>query len=1032
MCTVSEPSYLHLVKAFYICLKTEEDGSLTSTVKGTSIHITYDLLERLFGMSIVGHSLVESMGIHAKGLGIIETEYKLRDGKIDINQFNAFNRILHFIVCQILVPRTATFSSCTKGDADVMFWAIQKQEINMAQVIIERMKSATKAIWDRKNKLAVSLPYAHLLTRIFNHLDIDLKGELMEKMGQPIKSRNLKKSGFSLIGNVWTKTSVAESEAIIGEVLEDPPVQEEEAAVREEKPPVPERRIEDIALEHIEPIGQSIEEIVPPTGLDCTVQMAVKTWTPTHSGRPPPGHQPPVGGQTIDVNCAVDYNRQVIAEGAALFEGKVEHTHIEETPNVSVVEAALKESHEDTVAEVVAPGHTKDVHMVDAPAQGEPEVQVEPEIYGETNVSAPADQFQEGLVEDTSDDNVEPVVGSGSRSKGVASKVPLLTRKAHHRSRKKKIHVHIKPVIARLNAHGEILCSLQSDISSIFISQSTGAKEIGAVKNELQEMRSELGSLKKLVTDLSDFVRVHLSAPVPPAPTQSVPEVVGPSGPLVTESEPPGPSLEESGTSVQMESVVGPTGPQVSVEEVVVPPGPSESPNLQTPAPSSPPTSFTAPPAPENFKKPLPKHISSPTPFTTATSSSPSPSSSIPHSTSEAPPASSSSAGPSSAGPSSAGPSTQPPTLTFASFHLPTPPSFITIILEAASVIPHSVHDIKDEFEEAILCTVLAVSTHIHKTDSQPSSNLASKKRKTSSALVFPSNQTLFPPLWYSLSVVNKRRTRYAEYLQKCTFATTFGLPYLNLSEHLNIILPTSGLPKAEQAKILSTAESKTEDQWARANKALYRKFEVARINIFPPKDHPLTLSEWFVCQHRDSWGPFIQKEIKFIRQFQMYQDYCFVNRLPEVQLGQFRGAIALLHTENPANTPLQVDFATLKIPEIAFLPKLHFLFMESEDLLDHKLHYLLSIDKFLQHANFGTAGPYKSSLSNQEYTSFLEDQRLLYIKRLSPEMGPSYNISWGVFRNLFEEQEVRAWQIITRHASRLSPAFYMPTPSNE
>ncbi|MQM13582.1 hypothetical protein Taro_046507 [Colocasia esculenta] len=237
-------------------------------------------------------------------------------------------------------------------------------------------------------------------------------------------------------------------------------------------------------------------------------------------------------------------------------------------------------------------------------------------------------------------------------------------------------------------------------------------------------MRSELGSLKKLVTDLSDFVRVQLSAPVPPAPTQSVPEVVGPSGQSVAESGPPRPSLEESGPSgpsVQMESVTGPTGPQVSVEEAVVPPEPSESPNLQTPAPSSQPTSFTAPPAPENFKKPLPKHISSPTPFTTATSS--------------APPASSSSTGPSSVGPSSAGPSTQPPTSTFASFHLPTPPSFITIIPEAASVIPHSVHDIKDEFEEAILRTVLVVSAHIHRTDSQPSSSPASKKRKSSSAL---------------------------------------------------------------------------------------------------------------------------------------------------------------------------------------------------------------------------------------------------------------------------------------------------------
>ncbi|MQL94737.1 hypothetical protein Taro_027394 [Colocasia esculenta] len=211
MVTVSEPDYPDLAKAFYTCLKTEEDGSLSSTVKGTSIHITYDLLERLFGVSTVGHSGVDSIDIHAKGLSIIGTEYRLKDGKIDINQLNAFNRILHFIV------------------------------------IIERMKSATEMIWDKKNKLAVFLPYAHLLTRIYKDYEIDLKGEVMEKMGQPIRSINIKKSGFSLVGNVWTKTSVAEGEAIIGDAPEFPSVQEEEAVVRIEEPDAVARRIEEIA-----------------------------------------------------------------------------------------------------------------------------------------------------------------------------------------------------------------------------------------------------------------------------------------------------------------------------------------------------------------------------------------------------------------------------------------------------------------------------------------------------------------------------------------------------------------------------------------------------------------------------------------------------------------------------------------------------------------------------------------------------------------------------------------------------------------
>ncbi|MQM04059.1 hypothetical protein Taro_036852 [Colocasia esculenta] len=73
--TVSETSYPDLVKAFYTCLKVKEDGSLSSSVKGTPIHITYDLLESLFGVSTVSRSGVDSVDIQAKGLGIIGAKY---------------------------------------------------------------------------------------------------------------------------------------------------------------------------------------------------------------------------------------------------------------------------------------------------------------------------------------------------------------------------------------------------------------------------------------------------------------------------------------------------------------------------------------------------------------------------------------------------------------------------------------------------------------------------------------------------------------------------------------------------------------------------------------------------------------------------------------------------------------------------------------------------------------------------------------------------------------------------------------------
>ncbi|MQM16877.1 hypothetical protein Taro_049837 [Colocasia esculenta] len=141
--TLSDVSHPDLVKAFYVCLKTEEDETLTSMVKGTQIRITRELLASLFEVSTSGRSGVYTVDTHVKGLGIIGPEYRLKDGKLDINQLSTFNRLLHFIICQIIVPRSATFSSCTKVDSDLMFWAIQNQEINTAELIIERMRRKT-------------------------------------------------------------------------------------------------------------------------------------------------------------------------------------------------------------------------------------------------------------------------------------------------------------------------------------------------------------------------------------------------------------------------------------------------------------------------------------------------------------------------------------------------------------------------------------------------------------------------------------------------------------------------------------------------------------------------------------------------------------------------------------------------------------------------------------------------------------------------------------------------------------------------
>ncbi|MQL71658.1 hypothetical protein Taro_003976 [Colocasia esculenta] len=520
-----------------------------------------------------------------------------------------------------------------------------------------------------------------------------------------------------------------------------------------------------------------------------------------------------------------------------------------------------------------------------------------------------------------------------------------------------------------------------------------------------------------IVESASDDVNNDHVEPVARERRQISEEPTGPSGSQV---------VEEVETKVQdraeavksrppglIEDVSGPLGSVVSEGEIprveepaIAPEAPDPSP-LATPAPPSPPSSSTAPLAPIPFKQPMPRTISSPTPFPFESSSSPTTSTSIPPPSPiiENPPASSSVGASSSSGPSSARPSIIP-SPTHQSFpHPPTPPSFVTFIPEGAQLEGPFLKKFKDELEITTIRSVLE--------------------------------------------------------------------------------------------------------------------------------------------------APFIQKEVKLIWYFQLFNDYRYLHKLPEAHLGQFLGAVALLNVESPVNYSFKVDFATLQIPDSVFLPKLHSLVMDSsvgpviferfahvmerisaqqgrlpsfhrflfrefhlghitsevlapllskserlspsewekhynqsalqlatlnsslfkagkptlsaeafldlnsinlvqepyaqwveryklfvalkKDLLQHQIHYPIKINQFLRFARFGSFLSFKVSLGKDEYGTFIDVQRHLLIKRMLPDMGSSYSIAFGAFQAYFEEQECKALPIIQRHASLLSPAFYLPvTPQDK
>ncbi|MQM19052.1 hypothetical protein Taro_052052 [Colocasia esculenta] len=452
---------------------------------------------------------------------------------------------------------------------------------------------------------------------------------------------------------------------------------------------------------------------------------------------------------------------------------------------------------ETPVQEEVTAAAQSDVPMENVPVEEEFLGEKDGETQGEGNKHPPENQFRDGETASSSDseedqDQQPPVDKAREKGKAAASEVPLITDTPFQRQMRQRFIINLKPVIERLDAQGEILCSVQSDVNSIFMSQASTSKELSQVKNAVWWFNKEMGSMKSILSEILKAVGAQAPPPPPPPATQrSEEDVPRPSGPA--------------------EQVAGPSGPAAAASQAEVTPEPPAPSSTQTRVPPSPPSSSTAPPAPQTFKKPQPRTISSPTPFPSQSTSSPASSTPIspPPPVFEVPPISSSAGASSSSGPPSSGPSDIPPTTSHSFLHPSPPPSFITIIPKCAQLDSPYLGEIKDEFEEVILQSVL----------------------------------------------------------------------------------------------------------------------KSAR---FPPRDHSLTLSEWFQIHHKNCWAPFIQKEIKMATHFQLFNNYWYVHRLPEVQLSQFKQAIRALGLAVAHTEAVQVDFATLQLPKELSLPPIHSLIMES------------------------------------------------------------------------------------------------------
>lgn len=201
--------YPELVKVFYSNMVTKK-GKLTFMVKGVPISMTATELSSILGIPIGGHRFVgkkalwEDYSKHAFYYGLSRLSehqfynkrkkslggYLPEDVYWSPAKFTIDDRMLHYFLVYVIVP---IFSNhCTITDPKMMLlYAIKNNfRVDWGHTILTHMMSHDEHV--------NGLPYAHFLTKIFHHFNINMDNELCFSMDKPSYMISIKQVNWKM------------------------------------------------------------------------------------------------------------------------------------------------------------------------------------------------------------------------------------------------------------------------------------------------------------------------------------------------------------------------------------------------------------------------------------------------------------------------------------------------------------------------------------------------------------------------------------------------------------------------------------------------------------------------------------------------------------------------------------------------------------------------------------------------------------------------------------------------------------------
>ncbi|RVW71065.1 hypothetical protein CK203_061502 [Vitis vinifera] len=176
--TISEPIFQTLIRTFYSRVTYGVGGPITSTVRGVEITLSPESICRIFDIPSVGLRVYESK-VWATVPGFepreaIQRLCGLADaqgmGKPSAHSLTVISRILHHMVCTILLPRGGHLDEVAYLEAFIVDSILTGRRIHVGYLMMMHMISCCES----KTRV---LPYGRFLTRVFKDTGVDLSRE---------------------------------------------------------------------------------------------------------------------------------------------------------------------------------------------------------------------------------------------------------------------------------------------------------------------------------------------------------------------------------------------------------------------------------------------------------------------------------------------------------------------------------------------------------------------------------------------------------------------------------------------------------------------------------------------------------------------------------------------------------------------------------------------------------------------------------------------------------------------------------------